>query len=714
MSRIIAFIFVLSALLVSVNANGQGIQERHVKALENLETEQNFGYEGIWIPVPDITYHEFSSDSVTWRKNYVDGDCYVRFANTTSNTTNPYTGKEGYHDSWWVLNICDALDTAVGNGIDTVFFYYYQNDTIYSIDTVVMTDNNLSVTFPAPDTLTGSTTNFMDSTSHSHVIWLYAGDLQDVDDSGIADGQILKWNAVSGKYEPAEDLTGGGSSNLTVREVDGSPSVSPVTTIQVENGHVTNLGAGAVNIDFSLTAEEGEQDFYRTDTVSVSAGDNFITFSSPLPLNDYIVANAYALYSNGERQPLSYDSLAVDGFRVLGVAEASLVHYLVIRDLDSLGVILDSYGKISSSVTDILGYLNSKTDDSTITVVNNDLHVIPHFDSVYISPNYTKTGTEQVGNLYWNTLEGFYEIKVNDEVTASLDGGMFYAKASEAISNGQPVMYAGAQGSHPLIQPIVGHIAELILQPHRFLGIATQDFDINEFGYVAANSQVNGVYTATPDNNDSQSWTEGDILFVDFTTGYLTNVMPQAGNPVITAAIVQQEQTGAAQNGIIFTRPTVVPRFTDLSDVNGTPAEKNGQIAVYSADSSWFDLNYNILDTTASLYLDSTYSESLIVGGFINTDTEVITTTIDTLDETNHIVLVDDDTASGAVTIVLPSVSGITGREYIVGKLGTTGSVTVDGYSSETINGNTTHVLSTQFGFVKVVAYSAGWFIISQ
>lgn len=43
----------------------------------------------------------------------------------------------------------------------------------------------------------------------------------------------------------------GGGSTLTVEEEDGSPSVSPVTTIQVPNGRLTNDGGGVVSLDMA-------------------------------------------------------------------------------------------------------------------------------------------------------------------------------------------------------------------------------------------------------------------------------------------------------------------------------------------------------------------------------------------------------------------------------------------------------------------------------
>jgi len=349
MKHIFSVIFAL--LLFSGIVNAQ-VVERSVEAIEYLQTNYEMIYQGVHIPMLDISYHEWSSDSVTWRKNYVDGDCYLRISNDVK-------------DTWVGINMC-------GEGTGTSL-----------IDSIVICSNGVcdtiatgtvTVSIPAPISITGSTGNTQTDLTHTHDITFYMGDVEDVDVAGAEDGQILKWNATSGTWVVADDLTGAGASGeLTVRDVDLTPSISNVTTINIEDGHLTDDGAGAVTIDFSLNPSTGKQDFFRTDTVDVAAGDAFLTFSSPLPANDYVVASAYALYPDGERQTLSYDSTAADGFRVLNVLGESEVHYLVIRDLDSIGVILDSYGKVGASSNDVLGFLDSKTDDSTITVIDNQL-----------------------------------------------------------------------------------------------------------------------------------------------------------------------------------------------------------------------------------------------------------------------------------------------------------------------------------------------------
>jgi hypothetical protein len=366
--------------------------ESSLEATEYLQTNDRFIYQNVHIPVLDISYHEFSADSLTWRKTYQNGDCYVRFANTTSNTTNPYTSKQGYHDTWWVYNFCTGTGTGTSQ-IDTIIYF---NNGVR--DTI--TDGTAVISIPTPITITGSTGNTQTDTTHTHEIVLRVGELQDVDTTGIADGQVLKYNATTGKYEAANDLIGGGASGqLTVKEQDGSPNVSNVVEIRVENGKLTNEGAGAVSIDFTLDPQDGTQDFFRTDTVSVSAGDTFLTFDTPMSANDYIVSAVYALYPNGERQNLTYDSTASDGFRVLDVIGESVVHYWTARNLDTLGLIASDYGRVAASGTDpTLGYLNAKTDDSTITVVNNKLHVVrlPNTMATYTSSDTISVGEDIV------------------------------------------------------------------------------------------------------------------------------------------------------------------------------------------------------------------------------------------------------------------------------------------------------------------------------
>ena len=78
----------------------------------------------------------------------------------------------------------------------------------------------------------------------------------------------------------------------------------------------------------------------------------------------------------------------------------------------------------------------------------------------------------------------------------------------------------------------------------------------------------------------------------------------------------------------------------------------------------------------------------------------------------NHI-LVTVDASSGAVTITLPAVSSNEGTVYIFKKIDSSGnSVTIDGYESETIDGEQTVVLNLQYQYVTIACDGDEWFII--
>jgi len=394
---------ILALFLFALVSNAQ-IQERYVKAIETLETGVSFVYQGIDIPVLDITYHEFSADSLTWRKNFVEGDCYVRFSNEVDNSTDQHPA-----DSWWVFNFC-TCNGAITSGSGTS-----------QIDTILITINGVtdtitggiaSIEIPSPITVTGSTTNEQTDSTHTHELILRLGELEDVDTTGVADTKILKFNGT--EWVIATDLVGGGASgSLTVGEQDGTPTVTNVNTILVENGTVTNNGAGSVSIDFFQEAANEAQDFYRAGEFSASVGDNFVTFTSSFSDNDYILVADYALYSDGSRQELVYDSLAVDGFRVLDVVGTSTIHYLAIRDLDSLGLAAENQGKVLASGTDAtMSYLNGAVDNNTISVVGDELAFIADsLDLDYLSSN--------VLVVNGDTIRATSQLDVNDTIMAT-------------------------------------------------------------------------------------------------------------------------------------------------------------------------------------------------------------------------------------------------------------------------------------------------------
>ena len=392
MKRILSTI---GALLLLTWVSHSQVLERYVKATETLETGDEFVYQSVDIPVLDITYHEWSADSVTWRKNFVSGDCYIRFSNDVKTT-------------WAAYNICSGGGSGTSS-IDTIFW------TVDGVtDTIISGSATLYIT--EPDTISGTSNNTQNTETHTHELYIELNDNEDVS-ANPSNGQVIKWNSTTETWEAADDLIGGGAAGyLNVKEQDGSPDVSNVNEIRIANGSLTDNGSGSISIDFSLEAVNGAQDFFRTDTVRVDKGDRFITFSSPLPDNNYIISNVYADYDDNTQQQLVSDSLAADGFRVLSILEdGATVNYLVMRSLDSLGLAVTDQGRILASGSDeTLGYLNQKVDHNTIEVVDDELVMIADTLNLEL----LSTDVIVIGS---DSLRATTQLSANDTISATKD-----------------------------------------------------------------------------------------------------------------------------------------------------------------------------------------------------------------------------------------------------------------------------------------------------
>jgi hypothetical protein len=82
-----------------------------------------------------------------------------------------------------------------------------------------------------------------------------------------------------------------------------------------------------------------------------------------------------------------------------------------------------------------------------------------------------------------------------------------------------------------------------------------------------------------------------------------------------------------------------------------------------------------------------------------------------TLNDTHFIITCD--ASSAAFTVTLPAASKFTGRVYHIKKTDSSGNaVTVDGNMSETIDGDTTKVIATQYDSMMIVSNGSNWYII--
>ena len=136
-----------------------------------------------------------------------------------------------------------------------------------------------------------------------------------------------------------------------------------------------------------------------------------------------------------------------------------------------------------------------------------------------------------------------------------------------------------------------------------------------------------------------------------------------------------------------------------------TPAATDpvaAELAIYTVGDALIDTQIDGVETTVTGEL--TFLDKLNASV-----TTVITTSYTAGAE--HVILVDDDTAGGTVTIALPAVAdGDT--LYHIKKLGSTALVVVDGDEAETIEGALTATLTTQYESIMLVSDGVSWHVI--
>ena len=178
--------------------------------------------------------------------------------------------------------------------------------------------------------------------------------------------------------------------------------------------------------------------------------------------------------------------------------------------------------------------------------------------------------------LTWNSVDGTVDIAYGDATLQVGQEQHYYGKATEAISNGDVVMFAGVQGDHILFAKadvtVPGFISEWVI------GVATEDMLLNDFGYVTSFGKVRGI--------DTTGYTAGDLLWLDPATpgGLITSEPSGNVDHVLVAAA-----TNSTVNGTIFVRVTVTHTFDELPGFD-TSAKTNGSIIVWNG-TNWESSN---------------------------------------------------------------------------------------------------------------------------
>jgi len=197
------------------------------------------------------------------------------------------------------------------------------------------------------------------------------------------------------------------------------------------------------------------------------------------------------------------------------------------------------------------------------------------------------------GLMRWNNTDGTLDLGMSGgNINMQIGQELFIKvinKTASPILNGKVVYLKGRLGNRPKVELAQSDLASTSCS----IGVTTEDITVDAEGYITTFGYVRGIKTDyTGSGVWGTTWAEGDRLFVSKTVaGQLTNVeptVPHHSDCVATVGIVHSNL------GSILVSINKHYTLTELSDVNGTPLNTTGQMAVWNNTAGYFDFNYNI------------------------------------------------------------------------------------------------------------------------
>ena len=135
-------------------------------------------------------------------------------------------------------------------------------------------------------------------------------------------------------------------------------------------------------------------------------------------------------------------------------------------------------------------------------------------------------------------------------------------------------------------------------------------------------------------------------------------------------------------------------------------APKRGNGIPVSGDLVTYEIAVN-KDTHTIYYRggdEAIHALSISNNGGIVSKTTTYTATTDY--EVDHIIF-----CNGTFTVDLPDITSTDGIKKIIKNIGT-GTITIDGYSTQTIDGSTTLAMSTQYETVCIISNAGNWHVL--
>ena len=528
-------------------------------------------------------------------------------------------------------------------------------------------------------------------------------------------------------------VTGIYVTNLEQIELSTDPSPQLGGNLNLNNFNISGVG----NLDF-----DGRILIDSIDTTQplIELSNTHSVYSGPI----LEITQTNPLDSYGDNSKTDGILLNFDGF------QHAFARYLDIKRRGT--TVFGVFGaKISATDVDVVFNENAQDRDFQVkgNTDNNLLFVDGSEDRVGIgisSPQY-KLDVFGSGNFHNINVEnniialtgiyGTLDLELKDEASAPAhqEGRLFYDSENHAlvvyneesevaqqlgqeeylrvrnntgatITNGTPVIITGSHGN---IAPTIAPANAASDVNSRVVGLATHDIENNSFGYVTTYGIVRDI--------DTSSFSDGDEIFLSTTPGALTATCPVIPN--YCAPIGYVIRSHAANGSILVELGKHKLGGGDLKSEANLNLQGIPFVSTVGSDRS------GGLLTDANLVYNSGVQElNLGTGGIRFSDGTTQTTSAggvnkDYVSVTSHYTLTTDNdvvfvnSSAALVNVYIPTANGVGGKEIIVKKTVGSNNVVINPVvGTETIDGNSSFTITSNYESVTLISDNTNWFII--
>jgi hypothetical protein len=229
---------------------------------------------------------------------------------------------------------------------------------------------------------------------------------------------------------------------------------------------------------------------------------------------------------------------------------------------------------------------------SGLTTINNDLLVsASHLATVDALQLDTTPGVSaSVGRFIWDDGDGTAHITLKggnvDLSIGQEEVALCYNGSGSAMSDGQVVYIAGAQGQRPDIR-----LADSSTESSstKTFGVVTEPIADGEEGFVATFGLVKGI--------DTEDFAEGAALWLSASAGVFTDEMPQSPDHAVFIGYVVKSH---ASSGRIFVNIQNGYEIEELHNVLITSASANDVLRYNAASGLWVNEDISTVVNSAS------------------------------------------------------------------------------------------------------------------